>query len=97
MEEEINTSNNGYINLSDYMLPTSNSSDYILPTSNSITGTNYFTTSSTNITSLTTSGTDRMRITSNGMVGIGTISANEHRLNIVGGQKSFKFLRGYGV
>lgn len=95
MEEEINTSNNGYINLSDYMLPTSNSSDYILPTANSIS--NYFTTSSTNITSLTTSGTDRMRITSNGMVGIGTISANEHRLNIVGGQKSFKFLRGYGV
>ena len=87
MEEEINTYNNGYINLS----------DCITPTANSITGTNYFTTSSTNITSLTTSGTDRMRITSNGMVGVGTISANEHRLNIVGGQKSFKFLRGYGV
>lgn len=83
--EEINTYNNGYINLS----------DYITPTANSIS--NYFTTLSTNITSLTTSGTDRMRITSNGMVGIGTISANEHRLNIVGGQKSFKFLRGYGV
>lgn len=95
MEEEINTSNNGYINLSDYMLPTSNSSDYILPTANSIS--NYFTTSSTNITSLTTGSTDRMIITSNGTVGIGTISANEHRLNIVGGQKSFKFLRGYGV
>ena len=85
--EEINTYNNGYINLS----------DYITPTANSITNTNYLTTSSTNITSLTTSGTDRMRITSNGMVGVGTISANEHRLNIVGGQKSFKFLRGYGV
>lgn len=84
MEEEIVSTSTARINLSDYITPTSN------------TLYNHFTTSSTNITSLTTGGTDRMRITSDGTMVIGTASSPQLRLNI-GGQKSFKFLRGYEV
>ena len=65
-----------------------NLSDYITPTSNTLY--NHFT------ASLTTGSTERMRITSDGTVAIGTALLPQHRL-IIGGQKSFKFLRGYEV
>jgi hypothetical protein len=84
MEEEIVSTSTARINLSDYITPTSN------------TLYDYFTTSSTNITPLTTGGTERMRVASNGTITIGTASLPQHRL-IIGGQKSFKFLRGYEV